>query len=301
MDFQTLIILTVLTLVGFACGIAIFLANRFLPKEDKYLKRTEEIAKFLPGMNCGACGKPGCFAYAAEVAKDINILKDYPCVVLSNDEAGFKALGEVLGINLAGGVQKVAIIHCAGDSEILYEYNGVSTCKGTYQLSSGYKKCPYGCIGFGDCASVCPVDAISIDQQKHIALVDPAKCIGCSLCVLECPNNLIEMIPIDLPQFLACNYLSKINIPGRERCDIGCIHCKLCVKASENNEVTWNETLDLPSFDAIEHLPAQAAIEKCPKKIIFKRDLDHMDEMLSHLNEWKDEHQESCCTVPEQG
>ena len=192
-----------------------------------------------------------------------------------------------------------AIIHCAGDSEILYDYSGVSTCKGAYQLSSEYRKCPYGCLGLGDCATVCPVDAISIDQQMHIALVDPAKCIGCSLCVQECPHNLIEMIPACMPQYLACNDLAKSNIAGRERCDIGCIHCRLCVKVSENNEVTWNDKLDLPSFDAVKRLPAQTAIEKCPKKIIFKRNEDNMNEILSHLKEWKDEHHESCSTVRE--
>ena len=299
MNSQPAIIMAILTLVGLGCGIAIFLANRYLPKEDKYLERTEEIAKYLPGMNCGACGKPGCFAYAAAVAKDINTLKNYPCVVLSNDEEGFKALGEALGIDLSGSTPKVAIIHCGGDSEILYRYNGVNTCKGAHQLSSGYKKCPYGCLGFGDCVTVCPVDAIFIVQEKQIAQVDPSKCIGCSLCVKECPNNLIEMIPADMPQYLACNYLAKINITVRERCEIGCIHCRLCAKASQNSELTWNDTLDLPSFNVVERLPAQAAIEKCPKNIILQRDVDHVSDVLSNLQEWKDGHHESCCSVPE--
>jgi len=273
MDAQTIIIITFLTLVGLGCGIAIFLANRFLPEEDKLLKRTEEVAQYLPGMNCGACGKPGCFAYAGAVAKDINILKMSPCSTLTHDEEKLEALGECLGMDLSGSVKKVSIIHCAGDSELLFDYMGVTTCKAAAQLSAGYKKCPYGCLGLGDCAAVCPVDAISIDEEKKIAVVDPKKCIGCGLCEKECPHNLIEIVPSNMPQYLACNYLSKMNIPGRDRCSIGCIHCRLCVKASEHGEVTWNDKLDLPFFDPELLLSAPAAIEKCPKKVIFKREV----------------------------
>jgi H+/Na+-translocating ferredoxin:NAD+ oxidoreductase subunit B len=272
---NTVLIIVSLTLVGMICGIAIFLVNRFLPEEDKLLKKTEEISKFLPGMNCGACGHPGCFAYAGEIAKDINILKTGPCMVLMNDDKKVKALGNALGVDLSSGDKKVAVVHCGGNSEILYEYKGIDTCKAAAQLSSGFKKCPYGCFGFGDCVTVCPENAISIDPEKKIVVIDPDKCIGCGLCTKECPQNLIEIIPAKMPQYLACNYLSKKNIPGRERCSLGCIHCRLCVKASENEEVTWNEEKDLPFFDPEKCVPSPAAIEKCPRKVIFKRDFEN--------------------------
>ena len=273
MDGQTIIIIFFLTLVGLGCGIAIFLANRFLSEEDKLLKKTEEVAQYLPGMNCGACGKPGCFAYAGEVANDVKILSDFPCSVLTSDKEGLIALGDHLGVDLSGSERKVAVIHCQGDSEILFDYEGVTTCKAAALLSAGYKKCPYGCIGLGDCAAVCPVGAISIDEEKQITVVDWNKCIGCKLCVKECPHNLIEMVPAEMPQYLACNYLSKMNIPGRDRCKIGCIHCRLCVKAAEHGEVTWNDAKDLPVFDTENIRLAQASIDKCPKKVIFKREI----------------------------
>jgi len=275
MDGNTILIIGSLTLIGLGCGIAIFMVNRFLPKEDEQLKKTEEIAKYLPSANCGACGKPGCFAYAREVSKDVEFLKKNPCMQLMNDEKRAKELGEFLGVDLfAGNVKKVAVVHCSGDSEILFDYKGIHTCKSASQLSAGYKKCPYGCLGFGDCVAVCPEHAISIDDKKRVAVIDPEKCIGGGLCVDECPFNLIEIIPEDMPQYLACNYLSKKNIPGRERCSIGCIHCKLCIKASEKEEVIWNEEKDLPFFNPEKCTPAPAAIEKCPRKIIFKRKSD---------------------------
>ena len=272
MDSNAMLIIVILTFVGLACGIAIYLANKFLPEEDKLLKHTEEIAQYLPGMNCGACGQPGCFAYAGAVAEDIDTLQTSPCMTLLNDDDAVAALGKALNVDLSGGVKKVALIHCAGDSEILYEYEGISTCKGAVQISSGNKKCPYACLGFGDCSVVCPEDAISIDEERRVAVVDTDKCIGCGLCVKECPQNMIEIVPAAMPQFLACNYQSKKNIPGRDRCSIGCIHCRLCVKASPDGEVTWDSEKDLPNFDHVKLMPAPGAIEKCPKKVIFKRE-----------------------------
>lgn len=45
------------------------------------------------------------------------------------------------------------------------------------------------CTGCGSCASVCPVQAISIIQNK--ALIDQNECNECLQCISECPNNAI--------------------------------------------------------------------------------------------------------------
>ncbi|MFO8109700.1 MAG: 4Fe-4S dicluster domain-containing protein [Thermoplasmata archaeon] len=271
MDSMALLVIVTLTSVGLGCGIAIYLANRFLPEEDETLKAAEDINQYLPGMDCGACGHPGCFAYAREVAQDKSTLQETPCMSLMNDDEALCNLGQTLGVDLSGGVRKVAVIHCTGESEVIFEYQGVNTCKSAMQVSAGFKKCPYGCLGLGDCAEVCPVEAISIDQEKKIAVVDPEKCIGCGLCVKECPNGLIELIPAEMPQYLGCNYLSKKDIPGREKCSVGCIHCRLCVKAAKDDEVQWNDEKDLPYFDPEKCLPAPDSIEKCPRDIIIPR------------------------------
>ena len=71
---NTGLIILILSSIGIVCGILIFLVNRFLPKEAETLRRAEEIAEQLPGMNCGACGFPGCFAYAQALAKDKDVL-----------------------------------------------------------------------------------------------------------------------------------------------------------------------------------------------------------------------------------
>ncbi len=43
-----------------------FAAKKFEVKEDPRLK---ELMEVLPGVNCGACGYPGCEAYAKAVLK----------------------------------------------------------------------------------------------------------------------------------------------------------------------------------------------------------------------------------------
>ena len=41
------------------------------------------------------------------------------------------------------------------------------------------------------CAEVCPVEAITLDEQTGAWLVDDATCIGCALCVEACQYDAI--------------------------------------------------------------------------------------------------------------
>ncbi len=264
----TILAVVSLSAVGLIAGIAIFVANRILPKEDESLQKANDLKEFLPGADCGACGKPGCFAYAQAVVKDVKIIDDNPCRILARDEEATKQLGEYLGVDLAGaGPGSRAIIHCTGDSPAIGSYNGVGTCAAAVLVGAGEKECPYACVGYGDCAAVCPADAISIDAQKRVAFVDWEKCIGCGMCVKTCPRDLIELVGAEMPQYLGCNYLSRKDVSGRKKCSVGCIHCRICVKSSEGGEVVWNDERDLPQFSTT---PAPDAIEKCPRSIILK-------------------------------
>ena len=274
----TILAVILLSSVGLIAGIAIFVANRILPKEDASLQKANEIKEHLPGADCGACGKPGCFAYAQAVAKDIEILNDSPCRILASDEEATRALGEYLGVDLSNaGPSSKAVVHCTGDSPRIGSYTGVQTCAAAVQVGAGEKECPYACVGYGDCATVCPVNAISIDGEKNIAVVDWDRCIGCGMCVAACPRGLIELIPAETPQYLGCNYQAGKDIAGRKKCSVGCIHCRTCVRSSESGEVVWNDEKDLPQFS--ETLAANA-IEKCPRKIIIKTSAYPEDENL---------------------
>lgn len=271
----------VLSGVGLACGVAIYFMGKVLPKESESLERTGHIVELLPGINCGACGQPGCFAYAQEVAGDTDYITDKPCMTLLHDDEGLSKMEDYLGIELdTSSMAKMAVIHCYGKSEKQYDYEGVDTCKGASRVAGGYKQCPFGCLGLGDCAAVCPTDAISIDPEENVAVVDPDKCIGCGLCVKECPRDIIELVPPEMPQYLGCNYSPLRSIPRRERCDSACIHCRKCVRACETDAVTWNKERNFPEFDLENPAYLPDSIEACPSDIIIpvKRNIKRNEE-----------------------
>lgn len=47
------------------------------------------------------------------------------------------------------------------------------------------------CVGCDNCVSVCPVDAISMNDDK--AVIDQELCTECEACVGECPVEAIRV------------------------------------------------------------------------------------------------------------
>ena len=47
------------------------------------------------------------------------------------------------------------------------------------------------CLSCGGCVSVCPQDAITLENL--IAYVDSSKCTSCNICVNTCPNGAIAL------------------------------------------------------------------------------------------------------------
>jgi len=262
-----ILVIVILTSIGLACAMLIFIMNKVLPAEPEALKKTEKIAEYLPGVNCGACGLPGCFAYAQALAKDKDLITTNPCMAVLQDEKMLGDLERMLDIKIdSSSMNKKAVVCCTGDPETISNYSGIETCKSASKLTSGFKKCPYGCLGFGDCAKVCPQDAIQIyaASGRNIAVVDPEKCTGCGLCVKECPNNLIKLVPADTKIVFLCSYDSIKDIPGREKCFRGCLHCRKCYKACEHDAIIWNKEKGIPEFDSAKCTLCGACIEVCP-------------------------------------
>jgi Na+-translocating ferredoxin:NAD+ oxidoreductase RNF subunit RnfB len=259
----------ILVAIGLACGLIIYLVYLKVPQKVKGLEKTEEITSILPGMNCGACGYPGCFAYAQALSQDPELVTKTPCSQVLQDPASLEQLEKTLGCKLdAAAMCKKALIKCSGNSEVICNYSGAQTCKAAAQLLRGYKKCSYACLGPGDCVEVCPQDAISIDPEKNVAVVDPEKCIGCGLCVTECPQDLIELVPGGTKIAFLCNYKPLKNIPGRERCDFGCIRCRKCFKACEYEAIAWNTETALPEFNQEKCTLCLKCVEVCPQNTL---------------------------------
>ena len=274
--------------IGLLCGVLIFVVNRVLPDEPESLRKAEEISKYLPGMNCGACGYPGCFAYAQALAKDKDIFFTSTCATVLQEPEMLEGLEKLLDLEIdASEMDKKAVVRCYGNSKWLGQYSGVKSCEAASSLAGGPKECPYGCLGFGDCVEVCPNNAIHIDEKQNVAVVDPDKCTGCGLCVKECPRNIIELVQSYANIVFLCNYGSLKNIPGRKKCDLGCLRCRKCFKICENDAIIWNEEKGIPEFDFSKCTLCGKCIDVCPHDRLVELSDIVLKERIGMLNEEK--------------
>jgi len=53
---------------------------------------------------------------------------------------------------------------------------------------------PERCTGVWQCYEVCPVGCWTRDRERRVAVFhDPERCIACGACVLQCPQNAVEL------------------------------------------------------------------------------------------------------------
>lgn len=211
--------------IGFTAGLVLSIASIIMnvPKNEKALK----ILDVLPGANCGACGFSGCEGYANALAKG----KSKPGLCAPGGDEVANKISDILGVNNKKMDQKVAFVMCGGNvncTDKKATYVGISSCAAAMQVHAGSGKCPYGCIGFGDCTKVCKYGAISI--KNGIAKIDINKCVGCGMCVKACPKNIIKLITLKNQAIVNCSNSDK-GILTKKACKVGCIGCKLCEKA----------------------------------------------------------------------
>ena len=215
-----------LTLLGLAFGLILSIAKLKLKVHKD--PRIEAICDALPGANCGACGLPGCSGYASKIVlegMDIN-----KCPV--GGASVIIAIASIMGVEASGGASEIARIHCQGGQEQTmnrYSYNGPKNCIAAHALAEGFKICEYGCLGLGTCAQVCPFDAISM-SSNGLPVVDKDKCTACGLCVEACPRDIITLEDKETAVYVMCMNREKAPVM-KLGCSVGCIGCKLCVKA----------------------------------------------------------------------
>lgn len=66
------------------------------------------------------------------------------------------------------------------------------------------------CIGCTACIRACPVDAI-MGASKHMHTVISSECTGCGLCVAPCPVDCIYMQPVEADHLPQARFLSSSN------------------------------------------------------------------------------------------
>ncbi len=235
-------ILTLCALGVLAAVILYFVAQKFKVFEDP---RIDEVEVVLPGANCGGCGFPGCrgFADALVAADDISTLY---CPV--GGMAVMKPIAEILGKAAAEKEAEIAVVRCNGscaNRPRTNEYDGASSCAVIASLYAGETACAYGCFGKGDCVSVCNFDAIFIDPQTGLPVVDEEKCTACGACTKACPRLIIELRkkgPKGRRVYVSCVNKDKGGV-ARKACQAACIGCGKCVKTCPFEAITLENNL----------------------------------------------------------
>ncbi|MBI4336170.1 MAG: RnfABCDGE type electron transport complex subunit B [Candidatus Omnitrophica bacterium] len=219
----------------------------------------------LPGANCGACGRAGCQGFAEALKSGEAIPSG--CVV-SNDEAR-RSVAELLGMDYEAKAKSIATLLCNGGkaAKDKYIYKGIETCKADSLVFGGHKACLFGCLGHGDCASVCPFDAITMGADG-LPVVNPARCTACGNCVKACPKSLFTLAPPEKRYYVKCNSTDPGPVVARV-CKNGCIACGRCEKVCPTKAAKVENNLARINCDKCENIGK--CFEVCPTKVIVRR------------------------------
>ena len=213
-----------------------FVAKKFYVYENPKIAEIEEL---LPGANCGGCGMSGCHAFAKACA-ETDSLDGFNCTGAGKDI--MEKISVIVGLEAKAGIRRVAVMKCNGgcsERQIVNNYDGVTSCAMEGALYQGETDCNYGCLGRGDCVASCIFDALHIDSESGIAVVDHEKCVGCGKCVKTCPRGLLELVPVidDKPiVWVTCMNHDKGALAMKE-CTISCIGCGKCKRVCEHGAV----------------------------------------------------------------
>lgn len=207
---------------GFALVLSFF-SRRFRVRENELV---EKIAQILPGLNCGACGYSTCRTLAEKIAQGEE--SKNKCKI-----GGEKVLGAL--VNLLGGEKekrekKFAVLRCGASSKERKKgahYRGVRTCRAAHPLG-GETKCPFGCLGFGDCAEACPLGAIRMEEG--LPRIDYSLCTGCGICLRVCPRNLFTLESLEEKNYFVLCSSPERGKRVKEVCEKGCTGCGICEK-----------------------------------------------------------------------
>lgn len=252
--------ITVLGGLGLTFGVLLSIAsNAFAVEIDPLVGA---VLDALPGVNCGACGFPGCEGLA-------NSIVDGKAPVTACPVGGQEVADKVanaMGLNAVNVDRKVAVVLCQGDCDKAkqkFRYEGINDCRIENDLADGSKACSFGCLGCGTCYDVCPFDAI--DMVNGIAIINREKCTACMKCIEICPKNIIDLVPYDKEVIVKCISKDK-GKEVRGYCSIGCIGCKICVKACPEDAYIFEDNLARIDYEKCTN--CQICVAKCPTKCI---------------------------------
>lgn len=244
--------------VGLVFGVFIAIANKRLwVWEDP---RIDIVSQMLPSANCGACGLPGCRAFAEQAVAG----KVTPAQCTVSGEAAREQIASYLGVDVGEAVKNVARLLCAGGSDVAgyqAEYRGLPTCAAAAAVAGGGKGCAWGCLGLADCERVCDFDAIHM-SDTGLPVVDIDKCTACGDCVEACPKLLFELLPVNAGLLVQCKNLIGGD-DALEQCKVACTACGKCVQDAVEGLISVASGVAVVNYDKIS-LAEPRAVERCP-------------------------------------
>ncbi len=261
-----LIPILTMSIMGLLFGLGLAYASKIFRVEID--PKIDMIMRALPGANCGACGMAGCASLAEAI---VNGKVEVTSCAPGGQEV-YNRIAEILGVEVKVKKKKIARVRCNGGkrSSDKYEYSGLKKCAGVNLLAGGSKECRFGCLGFGDCAAICPFDAIYLNEN-NIPVVDGSRCTACGKCVEVCPKKIIILENADNKIYVKCLSQDKIVVV-KSICPVGCIGCKICEKLSGGVFIVENNLSRVNYSKVKSDTPWQAVIEKCPTRCIIKGD-----------------------------
>jgi len=244
--------------LGLLFAVILALTHRFLHvAEDPRIEETEDL---LPGSNCGACGQPGCHAFAEQLVR--GAVKPSQCTVAAPEVV--ETIAERLDVDPGEQVRRIARLHCAGSKAHAYqiaEYQGFASCGAASVVSGGGKGCSWGCFGLGDCQVACSFDAITM-TAGGLPQVNFDRCTACGDCVDVCPRNLFELVPVDQHLFVQCNAPLTGDL-ALSVCTAACDACGRCAADAAPGLIRMVN--NLPVVDYGGGGPARPeAVQRCP-------------------------------------
>ena len=251
--------------VGILAGLGLFFAaiialayKKLRVYEDP---RIDEVEAMLPHANCGACGQPGCRAFAEALVSGATAPSK--CSVSSKE--GVEKIAAYLGVDAGSEEKRIARLLCAGgkkEAHNLADYRGgLHTCRGEAVVTGGIKSCTWGCLGLGDCVSVCQFDALYMNDDG-LPTVVAEKCTACGDCVRICPKGLFEIMPLSQKLIVQCKSLLEGDL-AESKCSVACTACGRCVADSLPGVIEIKHNLAVVNY-ALNDLTSENAIRRCP-------------------------------------
>ena len=239
-------------------GALIALAHsRFRVFEDP---RIDAASELLPGTNCGACGSPGCRAFAEGLVAGEQ--QPANCTVMGPD--GIEDIAQLLGVAAGETNRRLARLLCAGGQDVAVqaaEYRGFASCKAAASVAGGGKGCTWGCLGLADCELACDLDAIHMGYGQ-LPIVTPERCTACGDCVDACPKDLFVLMPVEHHLIVQC----KSELEGEEAegvCEVACNGCGKCALDAPEGLIDMVDGLAVIDYTKHE-LENSDATKRCP-------------------------------------